>query len=172
MCHFEGVERWRQDLDWWLANWTVLAALLLWFVSLLNSILPLVFVQRRLKGLSLEELTAKHPGLGWVRWGYPVLYVVTGAGVVAAMMVLRGVMGRLSDAQGGFLMGTVFAGFPLIAGSLALATGVYRGMTGDGFSGSYYLITGSVLSWVPRAQTGVAIGTAGLCLAGFYGVGR
>ncbi len=111
------MERWRQDLEWWLANWTVLAALLLWFLSLLDSILPLVFVQRRLKGLTLEELTAKYPALGWVRWGYPLLYVVTSVEFVAAMLVLRGVTSRLSDAQGGFLIGTVLAGFPHIAGS-------------------------------------------------------
>ncbi len=169
-CHPGRVERWRQDLEWWLANWAVLAALLLWFVSLLNSILPLVIVQRRLPALSLSELTARCPGLGWLRWGYPAFYVSTGLGFGAAMIWLPGVMSRLSDARGGFLLGAVFAVFPLIAGILALATGVYRGMTGQGFTRDYYRVAGSALRWLPRAQVGAAIGTAALSLAGFFGL--
>ena len=154
------MERWQQDLEWWLANWPVLAGLLLWFASLLNSILPLVHVQRRLPRLSLADLTARCPGLGWLSWGYPIAYVATALLFVAAMFWVHEHSRRLSDAQGSFLMGAVFCIFPLIAAGLALKTGVYRGMTGRAFTKDYYQVAGSHLSWVPWTQLLAAIITA------------
>jgi hypothetical protein len=162
------MERWRQDLEWWGANWAVLAALFLSLVSLLNSFCPLIFVQRRLQALSLAELKAQCPGLAWLRWGYPAFYVAIGLVFGVAMIWLHDGLRRLSDAQGGFILGAVFCTFPLAAGVLALTTGVYRGMTGDGFTRDYYRVVESPLSWLPRAQIGIAITTAAASLAGFF----
>ncbi len=149
-----------------MGNWPVLAALLLWGVSLLNSFFPLMMAQRRLRALSLAELTAQCPGLGWLRWGYPAFYIGTGLIFVAALLWAREGLHGMSDAKSGFVIGAVLCMFPLVAGVLALTTGVYRAMSGEGFTRGYYRVEGSPLSWMPRAQIGAAIATAGVCWAG------
>jgi hypothetical protein len=162
------MERMWQDLEWWVANWPVIAGLFLWLLSLLSSILPLVIVQRRLPNRTLAELKALDAGLVWLRWGYPAAYVVTGSVFLWAMFGLRQPSLRMSDAAGFFLMGAVFCIFPVSAGIMAVKTGFYRGMTGRGFTGDYYRLRDTELSWLPRAQIACGVLTAAVSLAGFF----
>jgi hypothetical protein len=159
-------------LEYWCSHMEVVAFCVLLFSVLFIIYLPQFVLERRLPKLTLAELTAQCPNLGWTRWGRVVWGLGTSVLAVAGIYYCLGRSHRVAnDDASGFLMVAVLCIAPVSAGVWALWTGVYRGFDRRGFTDEYYHIAGSHLSWVPWAQVLAALTIAGVGLAGFFAMG-
>jgi hypothetical protein len=159
--------------EFWFSNLHIVAWCILLFSAILIAYIPQFIVQRRLPNLTLEDVTAQWPNLGWLRWGSVVWFVGTlllvAGGIVYFVQRTPRVAG---DDAIAFLIVIVFCIVPLSAGVFALWTGVYRGLDRRWFTDEYYCVADTPHRRLPWVQIVAALVIAGLSLVGFLAMGR
>ena len=160
-------------LEYWFSHMEVVAFCILLFSVPFIMYLPQWVLERHLPKLTLAELTAQCPNLGWLRWVGVVWGVGTFLLVAVGMFYCLGRMNRVGDDDAsGFLVPAVLCIVPLSAGVWALWTGVYRGFDSRGFGGGYYRVAESAHRRLPWVQVVAALTVAGVSLAVFFAMGR
>ena len=151
--------------EFWFSNLHIVAWCVLLFSAILIGYMPQFIVQRRLPKLTLEDVMAQWPNLGWLRWGSVVWFVGTFLLVAGGIVYFVQRTDRVAgDDAVAFLIVPVFCIVPLSAGAFALCTGVYRGLDRRWFTDEYYRVAETAHRRLPWVQIVAAVVIAGLSL--------
>jgi hypothetical protein len=159
--------------EFWSSNLHMVAWCILLFSAILIAYIPQFIVQRRLPKLTLEDVMAQWPNLGWLGWGSIVWVMGTFLLVAAGIDYCVARSHRIAnDESSGFLIIPVLCIVPLSAGVFALWTGVYRGLHRRWlFTNEYYCVADTPHRRLPWVQIVAALVIAGLSLVGFLAMG-
>ncbi len=151
--------------EFWFSNLHIVAWCILLFSAILIAYIPQFIVQRHLPKLTLEDVTAQWPNLGWLRWGSMVWFVGTFLVMAAGLCYGVARSHRMANEEmGGLLIVPVLCIVPLSAGVFALWTGLYRGLDRRWFSDEYYCVADTPHRRLPWVQIVAALVIAGLSL--------
>ena len=161
-------------LEYWGSHLAVVGTFCILLFSVLFIIyLPQWVLERHLPKLTLAELTAQCPDLGWLRWARVVWGLGTFLLEAGGIFYCLGRSHRVGDDDAtGYLVVAVLCIVPLSAGVWALCTGVYRASDKRGFTNEYYRVAETPHQRLPWVQIIAALTVAGVSLAVFFVMDR
>ena len=159
--------------EYWFSHLEIVAFCVLLFSVPFIMYLPQWVLERHLPKLTLAELTAQCPNLGWLRWVGSVWALGTFLLVAGGIFYCVGRSHRVGgDDAAGFLVVAVLCLVPLSAGVWALWTAVFRAFDRQGFTNEYCCVADTPHRRFPWVQIVAALTVAGVSLTVFFAMVR